>query len=206
MLTIGKPRLRPPPGCDDGWQAIVEATRRPDSNDCEHAPVDFVVRRGGRDDVDRLRPVWRALRDHHASLPEMPPARSLDDSWAHRRNQYLDWLSMDEHTLLLAERDGEPIGYAVVSLGGGAATWDVGERTVEIETLSVLESERGRGVGRALTNAAIGLAAEAGARSVLVGVAHSNADAIRFYEREGFTPFYVSLIRPAASSGSSSSR
>jgi ribosomal protein S18 acetylase RimI-like enzyme len=28
-----------------------------------------------------------------------------------------------------------------------------------------------------------------------VGVAHSNTDAIRFYEREGFEPFYVQLIR-----------
>ena len=165
-----------------------------------------MVGRGGRDDVDRLKPLWHALRDHHASLAEMPPTRSLDDSWAHRRNQYLDWLSGDDNAVLLAERDGEPIGYAVVSLGGGAATWDVGERTVEIETLSVLESERGHGVGRALTDAAIGLAAEAGAGSVLVGVAHSNADAIRFYEREGFEPFYLSLIKPAASSASPSSR
>jgi ribosomal protein S18 acetylase RimI-like enzyme len=168
--------------------------------------VDFVVRRGGRDDVDRLEPLWRALRDHHVSLPQMQPTRSLEDSWAHRRGQYLDWLSGDDHTLLLAERDGQPIGYAVLSVGGGAATWDIGERTAEIETLSVLEEERGHGVGRALTEGAVELAAEAGAGSVLVGVAHSNADALRFYEREGFEPFYVSLIRPAASSASPSSR
>jgi ribosomal protein S18 acetylase RimI-like enzyme len=168
--------------------------------------VDFVVRRGGLEDVDRLEPLWRALRDHHASLPEMPPTKSLEDSWSYRRSQYLDWLSKDGYTLLLAERDGEPIGYAVVSLGGGAATWDVGDRTAEIETLSVLASERGHGVGRALTEACAELAAEAGAGSVLVGVAHSNERAIGFYEREGFEPFYVSLIRPAASSASSSSR
>ena len=93
-----------------------------------------------------------------------------------------------------------------MSVGGGAATWDVGDRTAEIETLSVLESERGHGVGRALTEACAELAAEAGARSVLVGVAHSNERAIGFYEREGFEPFYVSLIRPAASSASPSSR
>jgi ribosomal protein S18 acetylase RimI-like enzyme len=168
--------------------------------------VDYEVRRGGLEDVDRLESLWRSLRDHHASLPEVPPTKSLEDSWAYRRSQYLDWLSRDGFTLLLAERDGEPIGYAVVSLGAGAATWDVGDRTAEIETLSVLESERGNGVGRALTEACAELAAEAGAGSVLVGVAHSNARAIAFYEREGFEPFYVSLIRPAASSASSSSR
>jgi ribosomal protein S18 acetylase RimI-like enzyme len=125
----------------------------------------------------------------------MPPVRSLEDSWKHRKRQYLDWLSKDGYTLLLAERGDEAIGYAMVSLGEGAATWDLGERTVELETLSVLESERGNGVGRALTEAAAHIAAEAGARTVLVGVAHSNENAIRFYEREGFEPFYVLLTR-----------
>jgi len=28
-----------------------------------------------------------------------------------------------------------------------------------------------------------------------VGVAHTNAAAIRFYEREGFVPFYVLMLR-----------
>jgi ribosomal protein S18 acetylase RimI-like enzyme len=125
----------------------------------------------------------------------MPHVRSFEDSWEHRRRQYLDWLSQDGYALLFAERGRDLIGYAVVSLGEGAATWDLGERTAEIETLSVLESERGNGVGRALTQAAADVATEAGARTVLVGVAHSNEDAVRFYEREGFEPFYVLLVR-----------
>ena len=75
--------------------------------------------------------------------------RSLENSWEYRKRQYLDWLSKAAYTLLLAERGRNLIGYAVLSIGGGAATWDVGEPTAEIETLSVLESERGRGVGRA---------------------------------------------------------
>ena len=157
--------------------------------------MDFEIRRGTRDDVDRLEALWRALREHHATLPAMPAVRSIEDSWAHRRGEYLAWLSGERHILLLAERAGQPIGYAVVSIGGGAATWDIGEPTAEIETLSVLESERGKGVGHALTRAAVEAASEAGAGAVLVGVAHSNEDAIRFYEREGFEPFYVSLIR-----------
>ncbi len=157
--------------------------------------MDFVVRRGDRGDVDRLQPLWRALREHHVTLPAMPPVRSPEDSWEFRKGQYLDWLSRDGHFLLVAERGGELIGYAVMSLGEGAATWDLGERTAEIETLSVLESERGNGVGAALTQAAAGVANQAGANTVLVGVAHSNEDAIRFYEREGFKPFYVSLTR-----------
>jgi GNAT superfamily N-acetyltransferase len=158
--------------------------------------VDFVVRRGSTHDIDRLAPLWQALRGHHATLPSMPPVRSFEDSWEHRRGQYRAWLSGEGHTLLVAERDGHLIGYAMVSLDEGPATWDVGRTTAEIETLSVLESERGGGVGRALTEAAAEVAREAGAGAVAVGVAHTNADAIRFYEREGFEPFYVLMLRP----------
>ena len=81
--------------------------------------MDFVVRRGDRDDVERLQPLWSALRDHHVTLPAMPPVRSAEDSWEFRKRQYLDWLSQEGHILLVAERGGELIGYAVVSLGEG---------------------------------------------------------------------------------------
>jgi ribosomal protein S18 acetylase RimI-like enzyme len=125
----------------------------------------------------------------------MPPVRSREDSWERRRRQYLDWLSQDGYALLVAERGEELIGYAMVSIDDGPATWDVGNQTAEVETLSVLESERGGGVGRALMEAASEVATEAGAQSVAVGIAHTNAGAIRFYEREGFEPFYVLMLR-----------
>ncbi len=158
--------------------------------------MDYEIRRGTVADVERLKPLWAALRDHHASLPEMGPVRSLDRSGRRRRQQYVEWLSGDAHTLLLAERCVEPIGYAVVSVDPhGRATWDVGDRVAELETLSVLESARGSGVGTALTEAALRVATDAGAGAVFVGVAHTNESAIRFYEREGFEPFYALMIR-----------
>jgi len=128
----------------------------------------------------------------------MPGTRTEDESWRIRRGEYLGWLEGDKHALLIAEREGEqaPLGYALVSIGEGATTWALGETTAEIETLSVLESERGSGVGRALTEAAAEFARDAGAETILVAAAHSNEDAVRFYEREGFSDFYVLLTRP----------
>jgi ribosomal protein S18 acetylase RimI-like enzyme len=156
----------------------------------------FALRVGGPDDVERLAPLWRALRDHHATLPNMTPVRSFERSWAKRSGQYREWLAGDDHTLLLAERDGEPIGYAMVSVSsGGPATWDVGEKSAEVETLSILDSERGSGVGKALMDAAAKLARESGAGAVFVGVAHTNDGALRFYEREGYRPFYAQLVK-----------
>ena len=163
--------------------------------------VDFEVRRGAGGDVERLEPLWRALRDHHASLPEMVPVRSLEESWKRRRAQYLEWLQDESYALFVAENDDELIGYAMVSVEDQAApTWDVGDRTAEVETLSVLESERSKGVGRALMGAAREFASARGAETVLVAVAHSNAEAIGFYEREGFGPFYVLMITGEAQS------
>ncbi len=136
----------------------------------------------------------------HSSLPDMPGVRTADDSWAFRQAEYEEWLgggNADRFGLLLAERDGELLGYAMVSIGPGAATWgDLGEVTAEIESLSVLGRERGAGVGAALTAAAVEFAREGGAGSVLVAAAHSNEDALRFYRREGFDDFYVLLSRP----------
>ena len=78
--------------------------------------MSYEIRRGTVEDIERLEPLWQALRGHHATLPAMRPVRTPEASWAHRRRQYLEWLAGDDHTLLLAERDGEPIGYAVVSV------------------------------------------------------------------------------------------
>jgi ribosomal protein S18 acetylase RimI-like enzyme len=158
------------------------------------------IRRGDTGDIERLEPLWRAMWEHHASLPEMPGVRPPEDSWSHRRREYEEWLGGGDaarYALLLAERDGSLVGYALVSLGGGAATWGaLGEKTAEIESLSVLDSERNSGVGGSLVEAAVAFAREHGAGSVLVAAAHSNEGALRFYEREGFSDFYVLLARP----------
>ena len=78
--------------------------------------------------------------------------------------------------------------------GAGAATWDLGDTVAEIESLSVLAAERGSGVGAALMEAGRRWALEHGAGTILVGLAHTNVGAKRFYEREGFTPFYLDMV------------
>ena len=155
----------------------------------------YEIRRGSVDDIDLIEPLFRALWSHHVSLPNMPRHRTADAAWDYRSGQYRDWFTKDNYTVLLAERDGEAIGYAVVSFGDGGATWDVGKQYAELETLSVLESERGSGVGKALADAAEAVANEAGIEAMVVGVAHTNDGALRFYEREGYGPFYVTLMK-----------
>lgn len=147
------------------------------------------------DRIPELRPLWEALEVHHADLPAVPSIRPLADSWERRQERYRDWLADGSGRLFLAEQEGRVIGYLMLTISDPPESWDVGSRAGEIETMSVLPGERSGGVGAALMDAALAEAAREGVRAIGVGVAHSNVDAISFYERAGFKPFYVELLR-----------
>jgi GNAT superfamily N-acetyltransferase len=152
---------------------------------------------GTADRIPELQPLWEALELHHSKLPDVPSIRTLADSWEMRRRRYGEWLADGSGRLFIAERDGRVVGYAMLTITDAPATWDVGSRAAEVETMSVLEVERSSGVGAALMDAALDAVAAEGVRAIGVGVVHSNVGGIRFYERAGFRPFYVELLRLA---------
>lgn len=84
--------------------------------------------------------------------------------------------------LFVAEERGELKGY-------GALTFDyslwITSRFVHLDCLFVSANARGRGVGKLLLNHACLMAQEAGALRIEWQTPSWNADAIRFYEREG---------------------
>jgi GNAT superfamily N-acetyltransferase len=140
-------------------------------------------------ELDLVEPLWSALREHHASVaPGLGATREREESWARRRAQYEGWLADPDAFVLLAERDGAPVGYAMVHLHDGSPTWPTSERTGELETLSVLPGERGQGTGTLLLEAVRGRLQALGAGELTVFVMAGNADAIRFYERHAFGP------------------
>jgi GNAT superfamily N-acetyltransferase len=145
--------------------------------------------------IPELEPLWRALYEHHRQIaPGVANVRPFEETWRRRRRQYEAWLASDDAAVLVATRDGRAIGYAAVTVGPGPATWELGDRIAEVETLAVLADERGAGVGAALFDAARRWAHERGADAIGVGLAHTNDGARRFYEREGFTLFYLEMV------------
>lgn len=69
------------------------------------------------------------------------------------------------------------VGYAGIAIGQGEA---------EIMTIAVRRDHQGQGLGRALLDAMLSSAAEAGAGRVMLEVETGNDSAIALYERNGF--------------------
>lgn len=80
--------------------------------------------------------------------------------------------------VLAADEAGEIVGLAVVQRVASGAD--------ELTGLMVLGSRTGRGVGRALLEAAVRLSRAEGARDLLVRTEASNERALRFYQDHGF--------------------
>jgi ribosomal protein S18 acetylase RimI-like enzyme len=160
------------------------------------APAGIEVTRGREELLDAPRPLWLALRDHHPAIaPELGAIHDDEESWARRRAQYAQWLAEEERAFfLLARQAGVLVAYVFARpVPPTSPTWSGEHDLLEIETLSVAPEARGTGIGAHL----IGLARdevdrEGYAGLSLVAVA-ANRDALRFYEREGFTPTFVIL-------------
>lgn len=157
---------------------------------------DLRIGEAGPERIPDLEPLWRSLYEHHRKIAAgVAGVRPYEDTWRQRQGQYRGWLGGEEEAgLLIAERGERAVGYAFLTAGPGAATWDLGDRVAELETLAVHADERGGGVGAALVEAGRRWARERGAGTLAVGLAHTNEGARRFYEREGFTPFYLEMV------------
>lgn len=150
-------------------------------------------------EVDRVEPLWKSMVAHHQQIVgEDWPVRDEEGAWQRRRVDYVDWLSAGDGTMLAAvPRDdprATPLGYAVLLPNPAGATWDLGDRVGEIESLAVAPEARGRGVGTALLDAARERFRSQGIEFWSVAVVEANRSAIELYERAGFGPYYRHLL------------
>jgi ribosomal protein S18 acetylase RimI-like enzyme len=124
------------------------------------------------DDKEILRELWE---EFEAALPP-PPVEQ--ESWD------AAWRDLSEHIergiALLAEEDGQPVGFVTGSLD------DWGPTTLYVTDLYVRPEHQGRGLGKALLRDAATAARERGFAHVLLDVALDNRYALQFYGRLGF--------------------
>jgi diamine N-acetyltransferase len=87
---------------------------------------------------------------------------------------------------LLAEREGEPVGFAQLVVGRCLPDHPL-PAPVELNRIYILKAEHGTGLGDALMGAAVAAAVAAGGRALWLGVWEHNLRAQAFYRRWGFT-------------------
>jgi ribosomal protein S18 acetylase RimI-like enzyme len=155
----------------------------------------------GASEVDRVAHLFRELvAFHRAAVEGAWPVRGEEDAWAIRREQYLAWLGAGRARMLAAVRAGAAgapaDGYAVLSTQPSSASWDLGERIGELETLAVAVDARGEGIGTMLMEACEERLRAEGIAYWGVAVVEGNEGATRFYERAGFRPYYRNLMAP----------
>jgi ribosomal protein S18 acetylase RimI-like enzyme len=157
----------------------------------------------GVKEVDRVEHLWKAMVAHHRRVGDGDwPVRSDEDAWSVRRKEYVEWLGGEaegEEARMLAavRRDdptGAPDGYAVLTIGRPGATWELGERTGELESLAVADEVRGQGIGTLLIDACRELLRAEGVAYWAVAVVEANEEATALYERAGFRPCYRNLL------------
>jgi ribosomal protein S18 acetylase RimI-like enzyme len=157
--------------------------------------ADVHIDEGGAELLDAVEPLWLALRDHHAAIaPELGPIRDDEDSWAFRRRMYERWLQEADGRILVARENGSLAGYAFLRTNWREGpSWIGRRRALEVETLSVAPTARGTGVGRALLDRARAIHDAEGYEGLWLVAVAANVGALRFYEREGFTPTFITL-------------
>jgi ribosomal protein S18 acetylase RimI-like enzyme len=159
------------------------------------------LRHGTGADLPALRPLWLSVHHRHAeSMPELAPYVDDGQTWAARSALYTELLAKPDTVLLLAEADGALVGYGLAHVLATADTWiadtwRTADRVGEIESLAVLPSHRGRGIGSRLIDALEDELAAFGVTDLILGVLAGNTDAIRLYERRGYRPTWTYLSR-----------
>lgn len=130
--------------------------------------------------------IWLAPGGLHITLGEPAHAEAL--ARLHAQGFYRGWPASDFETYLAGPKStpayvardgkGRVFGFAMLRLAGEEA---------ELLTIAVDKARRGRGLGRALLEAAFADLAMSGARTMFLEVDEANAPAIALYRRFGFT-------------------
>jgi len=105
-------------------------------------------------------------------------------------DRFAGYLDDPRRVLLVAEIEGEPVGYAMLIHGEPDDPDVVGavasRPTIDLNKFYVHPERHGSGIAAALMDAAIEVARVAGARSLWLGVNVENDRANRFYAKHGF--------------------
>ena len=148
------------------------------------------IRTASPEDEPVLLGLWSGLVAYHKTIEHVRPERwSGRHGSSHRRLLTHAWEHPDQEVILLAEIEGEAVGFVRV------AVTESGPCRGRIETLFVAEDARGRGIGSAMLEAACTWCRAHEANEVCVEFIAPNSEARAFYESRGFQPLLITHMR-----------
>jgi ribosomal protein S18 acetylase RimI-like enzyme len=153
-----------------------------------------LIRRAGASDGDALGRLGALLVQQHHSFDERRFLAPTPDT-PERYGAFLaSQLDAPDAVILVAEHEGRVIGYAYGTLEGHDYLSLRGPAAL-LHDLIVDPDHRGRGAGRMLLNAILGVFSARRAPRVVLSTGERNAAAQRFFERESFRRTMVEMTR-----------
>jgi ribosomal protein S18 acetylase RimI-like enzyme len=144
----------------------------------------------GPERIDELVAFWlllHATQGATARTIDGIPLRDGADSGKITRDLYLTMLRDPDGFAFIAESADEAVGYLVAVVTAPSEIWNTG-RIGYIDSLYVRPELRGQGIGLLMLRSAYSELRRRGVKTAALDIVCTNEGAIRFYEREGFTP------------------
>lgn len=145
----------------------------------------FTIQKNDLSSIDDISVLWKKLYSYHHFLRYEVKIFPTDSDWIRRRNKLIN--KSNELAVITAYDADNLIGYLVASVCSSDKT--IGE----IESLYVLEENRGEGVGEALMREGMNWLNCKGVFTQKIAVGFENEKVIEFYRKLGYFPKSIVL-------------
>jgi diamine N-acetyltransferase len=149
------------------------------------AEIEMNIRYGNADDARMLSEFGAKTFYDTFAKDNTPENISLYMKRSFSTKIQLNELSDANIIFLIAELENKPVGYAKLKVDSKDESI-TGTKPIEIERIYSLQEYIGKGIGKALMQAAIDKAKQKDCNSIWLGVWEKNPKAINFYKKWGF--------------------